>query len=1053
MRSVPGALRPVRLLLALAVMAGTGAAVLGLEQAHAAEPIPSAGLVDLFLPGRVIGDGTPVTLELVALADDGLPFETASRIKLSATAGKVGSAQALDDGRVAYAWTPPVVSEPAEVRLRAKGKDATGRGFDREWTVSVEPAHPTRVELTANPPALVLGKEAAATLSLRLDRGVGADLLLTATEGTITALTPTGPGTWSARFEPKAVNYPHLALVTATDRRTGSVVGHVTIPLTGRTDYPVTTTPGASVLLTVGDREFGPYAADAKGQAVVPIEVGPGVTSGTLKSVVEGVPTESSVELGVPATRRIAIFPLLASVPADGTTRVPVRALVRTADGQADASAEVVFSSPAGGFGPAMHEGDGVYVAWFTPNVLSAGGNATIQVAIGADPGIQAASADLSLTAPPASLAVSAAPAALEPGATQVSLTLAVTGPGGAPLAGRPLVLQLHGGDLEGKLKAATEGTSTGTVKLAADASLVGVAAVAGGLSANPTTRVAVLPGLARVAPDGTSRVPVTFYALDALGQPVADVELTVTASGGTIPEKVSTGPNGVAHAFYQAGTTTQVARVQASAGVVTGAAGLLQIPADVAGPAAPLWSGTDADRAAVAAWRGSTAVIQVPRSGSAVAVAAASGATMAPVVAQAVKTAAAGEAALTATATVATIEILAPAATVAPGASTTLTIKALDAAGAPVAGAALEVLVSGGDAKPLEAKKDGTFTMVVTAPKGGEGTEVKVVLSTADGNIPKILKLPVRKAGDAAVWGPTTATSQPTAVSSEPVAGAATAPEPDAATIIDATAPEPDAATTDAATTDPGVDASQPKEERVPKERPESDLPWFRLRVLGVGGLYTYTQTPDNGVADNPLPDSPVTMGDSQAGSFGADADLAFWVTRGRWLGFEAEYRTARYSVEWPGTNTVIHDWVPNATGAIMARYPFEVDNARFYAALKVGGIYGDFITYTSGSEEGVVDFTPLPIASVGAGVEAGLDLSEVFYLKAALFEGFRTGLVPYANNVDVELGTAVGNFLITGGWAFTTRTIPVETATGTQVGVLEDRQNLFMLGVGVQL
>src|SRR6185369_11104233 len=86
------------------------------------------------------------------------------------------------------------------------------------------------------------------------------------------------------------------------------------LPLHGRTEMPLRTSPSATVTLRVGEQSFGPSSADRQGFVKIPIEVPPGMRTGVARAVDrDGNVKETQVDLQPPAFRRVLVVapPLL----------------------------------------------------------------------------------------------------------------------------------------------------------------------------------------------------------------------------------------------------------------------------------------------------------------------------------------------------------------------------------------------------------------------------------------------------------------------------------------------------------------------------------------------------------------------------------------------------------------------------------------------------------------------------------------------------------------------------------------------------------------------
>ncbi len=73
--------------------------------------------------------------------------------------------------------------------------------------------------------------------------------------------------------------------------------------------FPFRTSSGASVTMRVGDRQFGPVAADRQGHVEIPIDVPPGVRHGQARATDRnGASRETDVDLQLPAFPRVALL-------------------------------------------------------------------------------------------------------------------------------------------------------------------------------------------------------------------------------------------------------------------------------------------------------------------------------------------------------------------------------------------------------------------------------------------------------------------------------------------------------------------------------------------------------------------------------------------------------------------------------------------------------------------------------------------------------------------------------------------------------------------------
>jgi len=79
---------------------------------------------------------------------------------------------------------------------------------------------------------------------------------------------------YQADYVPPEEQLPQVAIVTAV---AGNDVAWIAIPLWAEGDAVVKTRPRGKISVRIGSEEFGPVIADARGEAVVPVVVPPGV--------------------------------------------------------------------------------------------------------------------------------------------------------------------------------------------------------------------------------------------------------------------------------------------------------------------------------------------------------------------------------------------------------------------------------------------------------------------------------------------------------------------------------------------------------------------------------------------------------------------------------------------------------------------------------------------------------------------------------------------------------------------------------------------------------
>ncbi|MDP2315066.1 MAG: Ig-like domain-containing protein [Pseudomonadota bacterium] len=626
-------LRP-RLVL-LAALVGLGAAplvgdaalvgVVGLVPAAGAATAPlfeGQGLIELVRPTDLVGDGgSAADMAILALGPDGAPL-TGWKVKLTATGGTVSEPVEAGGGLYRFTFTPALVAAPGTATLELKGKLANKQPLTRAWSMPVAPSRSRQLTVVANPAQLTLGVDKTANLAFTL---VGAEpaavaavkLAWSVSAGTVANVTNLGDGQFNGLYTVPTTPGAQVALLTAVDSADPMrTYGGVAVPLTMKVDQAVTVVPNGRVILKVGGREFGPVTADSKGRAKVPIVVPPGASNAVRVQIApDGTVTEAPLDLKVPEARRIALFPTAASIPSDGRLQIPVRAMVVTAEGRPDESAQVLFAASAGLMGPTKHEGGGVYVATFTPPNGNAVLKTTLTAKLADRPPIHTDTRAVNLVPVRATrVDLSATPPTLPAGATSLTVLAKVSGPDGSALAGRALSFSVDGAKLQevkdlktGEYAATFATTGRGPVEVSAS-----VAAPATG---NALAHVLVVPSRERLPPDGLSSAMLTVATLDEFGYPVPNVsvDLRVLSGDGSLPATATTNADGFARVYYTAGRKSGFVGIEVTAGERNGAVSLVQAPPALALPDLPV-AGSATVRALTDEWAGAIPALRVER-------------------------------------------------------------------------------------------------------------------------------------------------------------------------------------------------------------------------------------------------------------------------------------------------------------------------------------------------------------------------------------------------------------------------------------------------------
>jgi hypothetical protein len=594
--------------------------------AHASEPLFEELVVEMAPTGEVLGSGLDrYDLTVIILALDGTPI-TGIEGKFKAASGETGEVVEVGPGLYRMPWTPERVEAPTVVDLRLKGKTLDKQKIDRTWSMPVKPPYGHQVSISVDPSQLVLGRDSQASLSIDLAGGAegvrtGADLMFTVNSGEIGTPAPLGGGKYAALYTPPEGGAPHLALLGVADRREPSrTYGHLAIPLAVKSDIVVEAARDCTVMLNVAGREYGPEPTDSRGRATLTVVTPPGVTEATQKVLECDAAGESAIELPASEVSRVQIMPVHAGLPADDRLQGPVRAFAVTEQGEPDGGADLVFEASHGLISGMRHEGGGVYAAMYTPPVLGAVTDATIQAVTtdGAETTTVSEVAFKLVPIRPTSLEVTTTPERLSKGDTSLTVNLTVMGPDGSGLAGRALGLTLAGAKQVGETLDNGDGTYAIELSTTGRGPVDIIAAVKAPAAGNPVRDLTVVPTRTRLPPDGLSSSTLTILTLDEFGYPVSDTELALElrSGDGQLPTSARTDAMGIAQVTYTAGRTPGVVHVEAQGGGITRALGLVQLPFD-----APefdldpkLLSSTEARATAYEQWAPIVTRVLIPR-------------------------------------------------------------------------------------------------------------------------------------------------------------------------------------------------------------------------------------------------------------------------------------------------------------------------------------------------------------------------------------------------------------------------------------------------------
>jgi len=971
------------------------------------------GLLEMLPAGQIIGDGhTQVKFFVTAISSTGAPLDT-SRLRMEATSGEVSRPNNRGDGLIEFSFTPPSLTSEEEVLLRLQGRGPDGMRINRAWSVMVTPPSAAAMTATINPSEVILNQDRSATVSFSLasveSNGTVPSLVVRSSSGTVSNITHLGAGQFTALYTPPSVSYPHAAIITVADERAPSeTYATLSIPLVGKTDFPLDgQSPNSTIIMEIDGRRFGPYQSDSSGQVSIPVVVPPGVNSATVHTVVNGASTQATIPLQVPATRRVALFPTNAGIPSDGVQSVTIRAAAITSTGAPDPSASVRFSSSTGTIGDTVHEGNGVYAATFTTHTSNDSGEVEITASIDGEGGVQNDSITIPLIrSRPASLTLQSDPPVLSENAQGFKLFAKIEGTDGSGLSGRSITFFANGARVTDAVRDLGNGDYEASFSAIGDQAVEISGTAMPTATGNPLAGLVVFANKSRMRSDGLSSALITIVSVDAFGYPVPSqpISLSVIGGGGSLPDSVTTDPQGLAQIFYTSGNQPGVAHISAESSGAIGGTALLQAPDNVLPSFTLPLSGNETTRFWNQAWQGIVATAAIPREGASAVVDVAT---------------AAGPG------TIMGLQVSAQPEATAPGGTVALTIGTRDASGRGVSDQTFDVMTSQGSISPLQDNGDGTYTTTLTIPQEARDN-TRVVVSTEDGAVFQMLH--IRTVAGAA-WE--TGTEETTLTDEE---------------ILAALPPVQTTTTTSTATASTTATRS-------------TDSSMARVRVGAFTGQYSYTQTSEADATTNPLYTGEVKL--SGANYVGGDIQAEMWIPGFSWLGVEADISVGQYTAGWPLPGQAepleIPDVVPTVTTSLAARYQLEEkNNFSLFASGKVGFLYSDFVQYTwkPNTDRSVVEYGPLNIIGASLGATLGGDTTimgtDVFF-SGTINEGLLGGQ-HFSTGIDAEIGAEIGaGAFLSGVFGVSSRDVTIiDSLSGQTFGTIADSSWNLSLGGG---
>jgi hypothetical protein len=449
------------------------------------------------------------------------------------------------------------------------------------------PASGGALRVTADPPALLLGRDAGAELRVAAPPEVE-ELTFTASAGRIEGVRRLPQGGFAARYRPPADRVPQVALVAAVARTArGLADGWLAIPLSGQGDARVRAQPGTTISLRIGDAMFGPTVAGEDGLAVIPVIVPPGVR--------EAHHGFRPIDLHVPETPLLHAVADRTALQADRVEVVRVLAYVVAPHGAARRGDVPVFEPSRGAVAAVPREPGAYEAAWTLPP--GPAGEERLVVRL---PGSAASRTVLRVEAAagaPATVAVAFDREALVAGeAEAVRVTARALDGAGNPVPASLEVAADAGtvdgvrvgdaGRTEALLHVAPAFAGRHEVTVTARLAATGISG-ARALPLRPGRPVAlrVEPAAALLRADGQSGGRVSVLAVDRFENPVPVDAPVAEAQAGRVESVAPDGDGAWAIAYRTPALGARAEeRLRVSAGGLTGEAGWLLLP-----PRAPL--------------------------------------------------------------------------------------------------------------------------------------------------------------------------------------------------------------------------------------------------------------------------------------------------------------------------------------------------------------------------------------------------------------------------------------------------------------------------------
>lgn len=192
------------------------------------------------------------------------------------------------------------------------------------WGGLGRPAIAAGLEVSTDPDPLTLGQAQTMVITVRGLPGEGR-VLGDANVGEVERVDPVGDAL-RVTYRPPSQRHPQtLCLALWRDGGIDVPVHVVRLPLLGQTEIPVRTRAGATVRVTVLDREFGPVTSGARGRATVSVLVPPSAREARVEVTDKvGLQTERRVPISQQPHNQIALAITPRTMSSSGTVRFRV---------------------------------------------------------------------------------------------------------------------------------------------------------------------------------------------------------------------------------------------------------------------------------------------------------------------------------------------------------------------------------------------------------------------------------------------------------------------------------------------------------------------------------------------------------------------------------------------------------------------------------------------------------------------------------------------------------------------------------------------------------